>query len=183
MVHDSVVHPDRREHADSLYSVTDEDGWDGENARQRLSTHREWWPVPWINGDHGLRGDFHSFRDDMERAETERLCCVCGDGLGLSVLIGALSGKDETSGGWSHPKCLRLAVTICPHFTRGEPDPDRISGWLWVGDGVGLADAATFSIDEVHPDAVPLTRADIDRLAQADPMGETDLRSLMTVPS
>lgn len=162
MVHDHAVYPE------------------GEWNEDRRGS-REWWPVPWINGDYGLKGDFHSFRDDMDRAETERLCCVCGDPLGLSILLGAISDRHETSGGWSHPKCLRLAVTMCPHFTR--KTEEKTFGYLWVGDGIGLTGDANFAVDEVHPDVVPLTREDVNRLAAADPMGDTDLRLLLPVVS
>lgn len=130
---------------------------------------RRAWPVPWINGDYGLDGDFHSFRDDHQRAETERLCCVCGNGLHATVVVAAENKRRSTSGGWSHPRCARLAVTMCPHFA--DSGDDEMVAWLHTGPGIGLAHGATFSVDDVAEECEPLTLALVAAIAADDPWG------------
>lgn len=148
------------------------------DGREEDNRDRTWWPVPWINGRAGLGGDFFSFREDHRVAESDRLCCVCGDGLRISVLIGSVEGLRETAGGWAHPKCLSLTISVCPHFTR-EARTGSPTGFLWVGPGIGVVSDATFVVDEVHPEAVPLDAATIHAMAKADPWGDTDLTHMV----
>jgi hypothetical protein len=158
-----VGYPLQRVHRDVLVAAR--------NRSDDLPT-MEWWPIPWINGEHGAKGDFYSFRDDMRRAETERLCCVCGNGLHQTIAIAANGGLKETSGGWGHPKCVKLTISICPHFTRQNL---TTVAYAYQGAGVGLEGEAEFSIDHIHPDATPLTAEQLTELAAADPWGKQQL--------
>ena len=159
MVHDSRVSGER---------------WYGSAVLWEEIEH-QWWPVPWINGDGGLTGDFLSFREDAGDSVTRRLCVVCGDGLRRSVLVGSFDGERETSGGWCHPKCLALTITICPHFSDDRSGP---FGFLWTGEGVGIVEDADLFIAAVREGAVPLDAATIKAMAQVDPWGETDLTGM-----
>jgi hypothetical protein len=95
-------------------------------------------PVPWVNGpivrDHG---DWHGFRDDSIRIYYERLCVVCGDKLGVRMLIPAQDGKRESSGGGAHPKCCLIAINRCPHLVE-HANRGAISAWEYTGTDSGL---------------------------------------------
>ncbi len=125
------------------------------------------YPAPWINGEHAADGDFYSFRDDMGRAHEERLCCICGDQLGSVVAIGAYRGERATSGGWGHPRCIKLAVRMCPHFAEME----GTVAWMHVGPGVGVLNPAYEDHDDVVETAAPLDREALNFLAADDPWG------------
>lgn len=127
-------------------------------------------PAPWINGAAGLDGNFLDFRKDVTRAETERLCCVCGDELHELVAIAAMNGERETSGGWGHPRCVALAVRLCPHFLRDDALAWPVVAYLHRGPGVGVTDP-TFSIDTIDDAPTPLTRTELTDLARTDPWG------------
>lgn len=129
-------------------------------------------PTPWINGTHGLRGDFYSFRIDSLRALEDRLCCICGDPLRASVAIGAESGKRRTAGGWGHPRCLVLAVRTCPHFTEA-PVPFEVVAYRHTGPGIGVV-RPEFAIDDIVETAEPLSLGALVAWAKADPWGDRD---------
>jgi hypothetical protein len=127
-------------------------------------------PLPWINGDGpdpDGEADFYAFRDDCSRAASERLCCICGDPLGRVVTLGAMSGDRLTSGGWGHPRCIHMAVRLCPHFAKIE----GTVAWLHQGPGFGVVEPATFEVDVVSDDALPMSRDALASLAKSDPWG------------
>lgn len=136
-------------------------------------------PAPWINGWHSaVDGDFYSFRDDLQSAHDERLCCICGDAMLGSVAVAAAYGKKQTSGGWGHPRCVTLSVRTCPHFTDPfpvEPGSDEpryaIVAWRWDGDGVGVDRPGFEAEDPVSEGAVPLSWAELRAWAAEEPWG------------
>lgn len=146
--------------------VPDADSLSGCNAPDKLSV-RKFWPAPWVNGEHALKGDFYSFRDDSGRAWTEPLCCICGGELGPVVAIAAMGGVQETAGGWGHPRCVDLSVTLCPHFT----DAKGTVAFLVQDGTIGIVEPVSMSIDEIVPSATPLDRTALRALAKADPAG------------
>lgn len=128
-------------------------------------------PLPWINGTAPAKGefaDFYAFREDCRRAETDRLCCICGDPLRYFVTVGAMGGDRATSGGWGHPRCIHLSVRLCPHFA----DLTETVAWLHEGDGIGVSLPATFEIDEVLDTARAMDRQDLAWLARTNPWGD-----------
>lgn len=141
----------------NVETMPDEDG----NSTNAL------FPVPWVNGHNAFANDFYSFRDDCNRAFTERLCCICGDPLNKVVAIAAMGGRNETNGGWGHPRCVQLTVRTCPHFTR---NTFETVAWLYEGPGVGCSEG-TMSIDVVDMDVSPLTPDALRELSRRDPLG------------
>jgi hypothetical protein len=137
----------------------------GEKVVRRL-------PAPWINGQHALKGDFYSFRDDVRRAETERLCCICGDPLRDLVAIAAFGGGLETSGGWGHPRCVNMAVVMCPHFTNERALTWSTVAWLYDGPGVGCSSPMFEDIDEIDLPVTGMSRETLKDLAKDNPWGE-----------
>lgn len=130
-------------------------------------------PVPWINQApvDGV-ADFTAFQDDSRRAEAERLCCICGDPLKHVVAIGAGNGRRETSAGWGHPRCVQLAVALCPHFNDSHAQTWDTVAWLHHGEGVGVYDIELVGFDPVVDTATTLTRDGLKVLAQTDPWGD-----------
>lgn len=129
-------------------------------------------PAPWINGDHAKSGDFYSFRDDAMRAVTESLCCMCGTALRGVVAVGisVRERKPVSYGGWCHPKCLRLAVSLCPHYSDSEPE--TVVAHLHVGDGPGVEpDPEALSGAIPLAGTTPLTMAELRDLAVSNPWG------------
>lgn len=131
-------------------------------------------PVPWINGESGLKGDFYSFRPDALRSVEQRLCAVCGNHMPGDIALGAMNGNRITSGGWCHPRCLAVAVRMCPHFTHNDSDATFIVGWRYRGPGVGLVDVELVD-DPVAPCAAPLTVSELTEWARRDPWGHEGL--------
>jgi hypothetical protein len=136
-------------------------------------------PVPWVNGP-CVRDDddWHSFRDDSIRIYHERLCVICGNKLGVRMLIPAQDGKRESSGGGAHPKCCLIAINRCPHLVE-HANLGAISAWEYTGTDSGLLleqsqiDYEEWgSFDEISPDAKPLTKDQVRAIAHADPWGE-----------
>jgi hypothetical protein len=135
-------------------------------------------PVPWINGPRVREsGDWHGFRKDATRAHHERLCIVCGEKLHERILIGSVSGQRETAGPGGHPRCILLAVNRCPHIA--ERDSTEIVAFEYIGPGVGYIVASDQletgwgAGEDIVPEARPLTRPQVARIAQADPWGES----------
>lgn len=147
-------------------------GWETDADGERTDVRRRALPLPWINGAPDADGsaDFYAFRDDCRRAEVDRLCCICGDALGPLVVIAAMSGAAQTSGGWGHPRCIQLSVQLCPHFRHHDDEP--IVAWLHRGPGVGVVEPATFEVDDIVGSADPVGRDELAHLAKADPWGE-----------
>lgn len=167
-------------------------GWVEDERGERTTQKKPALPLPWINGDgpdaEGM-ADFYAFRDDCRRADTERLCCICGDPLNHYVAIGAQSGERQTSGGWGHPRCIALAVRLCPHFDKFRDGP--VVAWLHEGEGIGvdrvmfsvdsppldrdfIGLGATFEVDDVLPTTKPMDRSDLAWLARTNPWGHAE---------
>lgn len=141
-------------------------------------------PEPYINGATGKHQRWLEFNAEAAKeCADERRCTVCGDVMEGKIAYGAfqvLNGRTETSGPGAHPRCLVLAVKVCPHFRgmvqkfgtdsavvcllyeRGGlgANPYREGSSPWVGGNVPVAD-----------DVKRLTADGLDELARVDPLG------------
>lgn len=132
-------------------------------------------PAPWINGAAAMEGNFYSFRNDHMRAVEERRCCVCGDQLRRLVAIGATRGATsapETSAGWGHPRCVQMAVALCPHFTTERAQEWGVVAWLYEGPGIGCTSPTFEGFDRVDEPVEGLGRDALAALARANPWGD-----------
>lgn len=137
-------------------------------------------PAPWIGGLHPHDSDdWHSFRDDAVRCHHERLCAICGEPMGERVLLGSMDQRKMTAGPGGHPRCIALAVATCPHLAQRRDDPDAVVAYEYVGDDVGYLIVNDDQLhndygsgEDIHPDARPLTRAQVQQIALRDPLGD-----------
>jgi hypothetical protein len=143
---------------------TEEEGDTSTRSSRRL-------PTPWINGSAAMDGDFLSFRNDMLRALTERRCCICGDQLNRVIAIAAANGNLETSGGWGHPRCVQMAISLCPHFATERAQAWSTVAWLYEGPGVGCSDPSFGDFDEIDQPVEALARGALKSLAKENPWG------------
>lgn len=154
-------------------------------------------PLPFINAD--APHDWLNFGDMQSTAcYAARLCVVCGLKLEGAVVLGRFGNADRlTNGPGGHPRCLHMAVNVCPHFNPSNPrvarrarvggfeEPgredrivaylvrsERSLGWIPEWDHGGLVDGpyATFG-NRVEFGAEELTRPELRLLALADPLG------------
>lgn len=132
-------------------------------------------PMPWINGDEG-DSDFLDFKEPRPVVSVrDRLCAICGNKMDGFVTLAAANNQRYTSGGWGHPRCIALAVKVCPHFQRyeqgGKGYENPTVAWLYRGEGVGLVDPNFEYFDEISSDAEPLTLIELKQLARDNPWG------------
>jgi hypothetical protein len=132
-------------------------------------------PVPWINGPCIEKdGDWHSFREDAQKAHHERLCVVCGEPLGKVIALGAMHGDKVTAGPGGHPRCIWLAANTCPHLVEQHDDEATIA-WVYKGPDVGYIcddlDLDWGGGEEIDSSARPLKLAELKELARSNPLG------------
>lgn len=150
--------------------------WEPDEWKRERGAMARLLPVPWINGSNIEKGDWLSFPDDRDRAHHDRLCAVCGEHMAGAVVLGAFMGLKETSGPGGHPRCMLMAVLLCPHFQK-EREEDAPVAWLHRGDGPGYVvegawkDEPYIGTNDVVPTAEPLTVDALKKLAKAEPLG------------
>ncbi len=135
-------------------------------------------PVPWINGAHPYDGDWVTFDENRAaQADHDRLCAVCGQPLNRITLLGR-GGDRSTPGPGCHPRCMRLTLTACPHFT-DPADPtaaDATVAWRVDGPHLGYVPAGdhqkAYESSQRVADGLPeFTVGDVQVLASIDPWG------------
>lgn len=146
--------------------------------------------MPWVlRADVEGRVSWTVFHPDAHRAHGSRLCQVCGEKLGPTIILGAaedsIPSDRRTSGPGCHPRCMALSARFCPHLRRitdreiiafayrggrlgyrlydsGEEEPDPTAA--------EIMDAYMQSM-KVEAGACPLTRAEVLEIARRDPLG------------
>src|SRR4051812_13386857 len=93
----------------------------GEREIAKVGYESAMLPVPWATDlSHDRKTVYWTaLTDDCERAHTERLCQVCGEELGATILLGHASHR-RTNGSGCHPRCMATSIQFCPHFPKGE---------------------------------------------------------------
>lgn len=134
-------------------------------------------PVPWINGGKTLTEDWLAFRADAIEAHDNRLCTVCGETMEGTIVLGRYGTEGKfTSGPGGHPRCLLLAVSLCPHFAI----QDNVVAYAYDGPTPGYrissyvredAEQPYVDIAAVKHNARPLTREALRELAKRSPLG------------
>lgn len=137
-------------------------------------------PNLYVGGKEQHSGDFLTFQDGRARRLIRaRECVVCGLPMEGVVILGRYMTRAavtrRTDGPPGHPRCVNLAVNICPHFVKARAKLSGTVAYLWDGPGCGfqygdrrVADGADA---RVHEDAWALTAEELSKIARENPMG------------
>lgn len=131
-------------------------------------------PVPWINGNNPVTGQWLVF--DINRckvAHPMRNCTVCGSRMKGTVVYLNLAQRDGrwTSGPGAHPKCALIAANYCPHVLEQWKDDDNaVIAYAYDGEGQGYIVTPTrYGGNEIYTDGeMKLRDKDVRDLALAD---------------
>lgn len=147
--------------------------WTDNRGRRGYVGQERQLPVPWILGQN-KHGEIRwtVFKDDWTVAAHGHLCQVCGEVLSSIKLLG-IEKPGMTSGSACHPRCMALALSLCPHLIDASP----LVAYRYDGPGPGfyVPDQELLLQGlpeyEVMTTAVPYTASDVVELARQNPMG------------
>jgi hypothetical protein len=159
-------------------------GWPRPRARwePRPQSKRGKWPARmlptlWVLDRIGGETSWTAFHPTATDAHVDRLCSVCGERMGGTVVLCKFKdSRWSTSGPGCHPRCAALAVKHCPHLQE-TPDGETVAfRWDWNGNGYLWADPDVSEVYTdgdlvVEPDAVPMSREAVVKLARTRPLG------------